>query len=245
MRVMKQAAPVDLAMLEDPEFSNMMERARLQATDRSAILTTGGNLIQSLLAAASLIIGCAAFAPWLPFVVAGCALPAFAGETGFAFQAYELARQLTPIRRQIDYVRALGTSLASAREVKMFGLTKYLRERFEALSEHQMDQTNAMALRRLGWGVALGILASLGYYGSYCWLVYAAFHKQITVGTLMFLAGAVAATSTQLQSIFNLFSGLSEHALVPYRPRGIPCGGTQNPFAQKRRRHTAAHSKQH
>ena len=213
LRVMQQAAQVDLASLEDPEFSNMMERARLQATDRSAILTTGGQLIQAIFSAASLVIGCAAFAPWLPFVVAICALPAFAGETGFAFQSYELARELTPVRRQLDYVRALGTSLASAREVKMFGLTKYLRERFSALSRRQMDQTSVMAGRRLGWGILLGILASLGYYGSYCWLVWAAFHKEITVGTLTFLAGAVAATSTQLQSIFNLFSGISEHAL--------------------------------
>lgn len=213
LRVMKQAARVDLASLEDPEFNNMMERARLQATDRSAILNTGGALLQSIFTTISLIVGCATFAPWLPLVVALCALPAFAGETGFAFQAYELARVLTPIRRQLDYVRSLGTSLASAREVKMFGLTKYLRERFESLANHQMEQTNAMARRRLGWGVVLGTLASLGYYGSYCWLVHAAFYKQITVGTLTFLAGAVAATSTQLQSIFNLFSGLSEHAL--------------------------------
>lgn len=213
LRVMQQAARVDLASLENPEFSNMMERARLQATDRSAILTTGGQLIQAIFSASSLIIGCVAFAPWLPFVVAACALPAFAGETGFAFQAYELARELTPVRRQLDYVRAVGTSLASAGEVKMFGLTNYLRDRFSSLSERQMDQTKSMANKRWGWGILLGILASLGYYGSYCWLVWAAFHKEITVGTLTFLAGAVAATSTQLQSIFSLFSGISEHAL--------------------------------
>ena len=37
-------------------------------------------------------------------------IPAFVGETHFAFLGYSLAHRLTPLRRELDYIRTLGTS---------------------------------------------------------------------------------------------------------------------------------------
>jgi ATP-binding cassette subfamily B protein len=65
----------------------------------------------------------------------------------------------------------------------------------------------------LRWGTLLAVGGSLGYYGGYSYLVWQAAQGNITVGTLTFLAGAVAGANTELQSLFSLFSSIAEQAL--------------------------------
>ena len=57
-------------------------------------------------------------------------IPAFVGETHFAFLGYSLAHRLTPLRRELDYIRTLGTSKESAKETQLFALGQHLWDRF-------------------------------------------------------------------------------------------------------------------
>ena len=61
-------------------------------------------------------------------------VPSFLGESYFAFLGYSLAFRLTPLQRELDYLRVLGTSRESAKELKIFGLGPWLRERFAGLT---------------------------------------------------------------------------------------------------------------
>jgi ATP-binding cassette, subfamily B, bacterial len=213
IRIMKHASEVDLASLEDPNFYDKLERARVQATDRSSMLTQLGSLVQATVILISLGLGVASYAPWLLALMVLCVLPAFAGETSITFDVYSNARRLTPLRRELDYLRTLGSSRDSAKEVKMFGLEEYLRARYQVLSEMVIASTRQIALRRLLWGSLLGVVASIGYYGGYAFLAFEALAGRMTVGTLTFLAGAVAGANVQFQAIFTLFSQVSEQTL--------------------------------
>ena len=59
-------------------------------------------------------------------------IPAFLGETRFAMLAYSILYRWTPERRELDYLRMLGASNQSAKEVKIFGLGQYLADRSRA-----------------------------------------------------------------------------------------------------------------
>ncbi len=211
--VMEQTSNVDLESLEDPNFHDKLERARAQATDRSSMLTAMGSLVQSSVMTVSLALSVATYAPWLLALMALCVIPGFAGETAVTFEGYSMGRRLTPMRRELDYLRLLGSSRESAKEVKMFGLGDFLRARYQELSEYVIHNTSRLARRRFLWGSLLGVLASLGYYGGYAFLAFEALAGRITVGTLTFLAGAVAGANVQLQSSFSYFSSVSEQAL--------------------------------
>jgi ATP-binding cassette, subfamily B, bacterial len=213
LRVMQHTSDVDLASLEDPNFHDKLERARVQATDRTSMLTAIGSLIQSGIMTISLVLGIASYAPWLLALMVLCVIPAFAGETVITFDVYSLQRSLTPIRRELDYLRTLGSSRESAKEVKMFGLGDYLRHQYEVLSDLAIGHTSHLFRRRLGWGTLLGVVASLGYYGGYAFLAFEALAGRITIGTLSFLTGAVAGANVQLQASFALFSSVSEQTL--------------------------------
>ncbi|HUA87617.1 MAG TPA: ABC transporter ATP-binding protein [Bryobacteraceae bacterium] len=213
VRLMKHAASLDLPLFEDPSFHDKLERARVQAIDRIGLLTNMGSLFQRAIALVSLAAGVMYYDPWIFALLLVCVLPAFAGETHFAFVGYSLAHDLTPIRRELDYLRVLGTSRESAKEVKMFGLADYLRDRYAALSRLLIAANNKVTRRRLVWGTAFAIIGALGYYGGYTFLVWQAIEAKITVGTLTFVAGAIAGANGELQSLFSLFSSISEQAL--------------------------------
>jgi ATP-binding cassette subfamily B protein len=118
-----------------------------------------------------------------------------------------------PRIRELDYLRILGTGKESAKEVKMFGLGGHLHDHYAALTDGIIDKNRKLTRRRLFWGSLLAVFSSIGYYGSYAYLVWRALLGEMSVGTLTFLAGAIAGASTQLQSVFSLFSHISDQAL--------------------------------
>jgi ATP-binding cassette subfamily B protein len=213
LRVMAHAARLDLQTFEDPAFQDKLERARLQATDRIGMLNSMGRIVLQTITLVSLSIGVIVYSPWLFLVLVICVTPAFAGESHFAFRGYSLAHSLTPVRRELDYLRVIGSGKESAKEVKMFGLGAYLTDRYSVLTDGVIRKNRELTKRRLWWGSALAIVGSVGYYGSFAYLVWRTLLGEISIGTLTFLAGAIAGSSTQLQGVFSLFSSISDQAL--------------------------------
>jgi ATP-binding cassette, subfamily B, bacterial len=212
-RIMEHASRLDLTRYEDPLFYDKMERARAQGTDRVMLVQMTGRLIQDLIGAVSLAVGIIFFSPWLLFFLVACVVPAFLGETHFAFLGYSLNFEQTPARRQMDYLRLLGGSRESAKELKLFGLGPFLIGRYKVLSDELHRQNVGLAKRKLMFGVFLIVLGTVGYYGGYAYVVYEAAIGALTIGQLTFLAGAIAGASAGIQAVFTTFSGIADQAL--------------------------------
>jgi ATP-binding cassette, subfamily B, bacterial len=211
--VMDHAARLDLADFEDALFHDQLQRARVQTTDRLGMLHALGQLIQRVVMLVSIAIGVFAWAPWLVLALLLCVLPAFLVESHFAFLGYSLAQSQTPARREMDYLLTLGSSREASRELRMFALAPFLRERFLGLSAGVMKGNQQLNQRRLLWGALLAVFTSLGYYAAYAWLAWRAASGEISLGLFTFLAGSVAAASMHLQSAFSLFASLADQAL--------------------------------
>src|SRR5689334_6383881 len=65
IRVMEHASRLDLASYEDPVFYDKLERARVQATDRIAMVQAIGTIAQQVITAVSLSLGIIWFSPLL------------------------------------------------------------------------------------------------------------------------------------------------------------------------------------
>ena len=135
IRVMNHAASLDLLAYEDPVFYDRLERARVQATDRLVMIQAIGRLVQQAITTITLSVSIMFFSPWLMLLLIAGVVPAFLGESHFAFLGYAKNFRQTPIRRQLDYLRLLGGSKEAAKELKLFGLRKFLSERFTHLSD--------------------------------------------------------------------------------------------------------------
>src|ERR1700683_1997413 len=88
VRVMEHAASLDLLAYEDPVFYDRLERARVQATDRLYMIQAIGRLIQEVITTITLSILIMGFSPWLLLLLVVGVIPAFVGETHFAFLGY-------------------------------------------------------------------------------------------------------------------------------------------------------------
>jgi ATP-binding cassette, subfamily B, bacterial len=212
-QIMEHASKLDLTRYEDPNFYDKMERARVQGTDRVLMIQMTGRLIQEGITTVSLAAGIFLFSPLLLFFLVVCIMPAFLGQTHFAFQGYQLNFGQVTAKRQMEYLRILAGSKESAKELKLFRLGPFLVSRYRGLSEELHKQNVNLAKRKLFYGGFLTVLGTLGYYSTYAYVVYQTVHGALSVGQLTFLAGAIAGASTNIQAFFSTFSGIADQAL--------------------------------
>jgi ATP-binding cassette subfamily B protein len=213
IQVMKHAAELDVIAYEDPVFYDRLERARVQATDRLAMIQMLGRLVQQVITTITLSASIIYFSPWLLLLLIAGVLPAFLGESHFAFLGYAKNFRQTPVRRQLDYLRILGGSKEAAKELKLFGLSKFLTDRFTRLSDEVYEENVALSRRKLIAGALLSIVGSLGYYAAYVYVIWQTVIGRLTIGSLYFLAGAILQASSNIQQIFSTLSGVADQAL--------------------------------
>ena len=213
IRVMKHAAELDVIAYEDPVFYDRLERARVQATDRLGMIQAIGRLVQQIVTAILMSVSIMMYSPWLMLLLIAGILPAFLGESHFAFLGYAKNFRQTPIRRQLDYLRLLGGSKEAAKELKLFGLSRFLTDRFTALSNEIYSQDVSLARRRFLAGSFLSVIGTLGYYSAYAYVIWRALLGALSIGTLTFLAGAIQQASQNIQQVFSTLAGIADQAL--------------------------------
>ena len=213
VRVMEHAASLDLMAYEDPAFYDRLERARVQATDRLYMIQAIGRLIQQVITTITLSISIMVFSPWLLLLLIVGVIPAFVGETHFAFLGYAKNFRQTPIRRQLDYLRILGGSKEAAKELKLFGLKDFLTARFKGLSTQVYEEDVALARRKVVTGSFLSAIGTAGYYTAYVFAVWKTVTGVFSFGTLTLLANAIREASSNLQQTFSTLSTIADQAL--------------------------------
>jgi len=213
IRVMEHASGLDLLAYEDPIFYDRLERARVQATDRLYMIQAIGRLIQQVITTITLSISIMVFSPWLLLLLVVGVIPAFVGETHFAFLGYAKNFRQTPIRRQLDYLRTLGGSKEAAKELKLFGLRDFLTDRFRRLSGQVYEEDVALARRKATAGAFLSTIGTAGYYTAYVFAVWKTVTGVFSFGTLTLLANAIREASSNLQQTFSSLSTIADQAL--------------------------------
>lgn len=213
IEVMKHASNLDLIAYEDPVYYDRLERARVQATDRLGMIQSIGRLVQQTSTAISMSIAIIAFSPWLILLLVAGVVPAFLGESHFAFLGYAKNFRQTPIKRQLDYLRVVGGSKEAAKELKLFGLKDFFTGRFTELSNQIYGEDVALARRRLIATAFLSILATLGYYSAYAFVVWRTIRGGLTIGQFTLLAGAIASASLNIQQMFSTVASIADQAL--------------------------------
>ena len=212
LKLMSHATTLDLVSFEDPVFSDKLERARRQTISRVGMLATLAGAGQLLVTLISMSAATAAFSPWLLLLILVSVIPPFLGEAKSAMLAYSILYRRTPERRELDYLRLLGASNASAKEVKIFGLGPYLIERARHLFERFYQDNKDLALRRAGLAELFSFFPLAGYYSAYVLILIGALAGKLTIGDLTFLAGAFARSRNVIESLFSTLNNVSQQA---------------------------------
>ncbi|MFD0793606.1 ABC transporter ATP-binding protein [Mucilaginibacter litoreus] len=213
VRIMQHAAQLDLDQFEDAVFYDKLERARQQTVGRTILLSQVMSQVQDLITIAFLAAGLIVFNPWLILLLIVTILPAFLGESYFNDQTYALSRRQTPQRRELDYLRYIGASDETAKEIKMFSLAGFITDRFKVLSDKFYVDNKRISINRSLWGTFFALLGSIGYYGAYIFIIRQTVAGALSIGELTFLAGSFRQLRTLLESILSRFTAVSQGAI--------------------------------
>ncbi|HMO38012.1 MAG TPA: ABC transporter ATP-binding protein [Saprospiraceae bacterium] len=213
VELMRHAATLDLYQFEDATFYDKLERARRQTGGRTALMSQVLSQVQDVITIISLGAGLVAFNPWLILILVVAVIPSFVAESYFNQKTYSLTYSWTPERRELDYLRYIGASDQTAKEVKVFNLADFLANRFAEVSHRYYIANRGLATRHAAWGTALSALGTVAYYSAYVFIILQTISGAITIGTLTFLAGAFSRMQNSLQGVLTRFSRIAEGAL--------------------------------
>jgi ATP-binding cassette subfamily B protein len=219
VELMRHAATLDLEQFENAEIYDKLERARRQTVGRIGLFTLLLSSIQDAITLVTLGVALAVYVPWLLLLLLVAVLPSLLGETHFASLGYSLLYSWTPERRQLDYLRYIGASDVSAKELKLFGLSDFLVGRYARLSNDFYEANRSLAVRRSIVSSLLAAVGTLGYYAAYAVIIYLTVIGYrspaglFTIGVLTFLAGSFRQSRDLIQRVLLSLSQIYEQAL--------------------------------
>jgi ATP-binding cassette subfamily B protein len=212
-RLMEHAATLDLEQFEDSEVQDRLERARTQTFQGLGVMGQVFGQVQTLITIISFAAGLVVYAPWLIVLLLVALVPAFVGEAHFNALEYALQWSRTQQRRLLEYLRQTGASVETAKEVKIFGLNRFLIDRFRDISLDMYRANRALAIKRETTMGLLTAIGTAGYYTAYGYIAWRTLTGQFSIGDLTFLAGSFRRLGDLLANLLVGFSSTASQAL--------------------------------
>lgn len=213
VKIIEKTNEVDISLLENSEFYDKLERARTQTSGRVDLMSNVLGQAQTTISIITLVAGLIYFEPNLIILLVLSIIPSFINEVRFSQQQYSLARSWTAERRELDYLRYIGANDKTAKEIKLFGLTNFVVNRFRNLATKYFNLNKSLVIKRSSYGFLFNLLGSISYYAAYVFIIYRVLSGVITLGELTFLSGSFNRLMKSLQDFFSKFTRISESSL--------------------------------
>src|SRR5262249_23518730 len=114
---------------------------------------------------------------------------------------------------QLDYIRYLGSSVETAKEVKLFALDGFLIARFRRFAEAMFRDNRRLATRRALWGALFAAFGSIAYYLSFAFIVCRTLSGSFSLVAMPFLAASFLRLRTLIDGVLLSFSQVAGQAL--------------------------------
>ena len=213
VRIIEKTNEIDISLLENSEFYDKLDRARTQTAGRVDLMSNVLGQAQNIISILTLVAGLIYFEPYLIILLILSIIPSFINEVRFSQQQYSLARSWTSERRELDYLRFIGANDKTAKEIKLFGLTNFIVNRFQNLANKYFKLNKTLVIKRSSYGFLFNLLGSISYYAAYVFIIYRVLSGVITLGELTFLSGSFNRLMKNLQDFFSRFTRISESSL--------------------------------
>ena len=208
--ILEKSLTLSLAQFEDSEFYDKLNRARQEASTRPlSLVNRTFSLIQNAIMLASYAALLIQFSVLAVVILVLAGLPSFFAEAKFSGERFRVFQWRSPLRRMLLYLEIVLAREDHAKEVQLFNLGPSLMARYKGIFNELYDEEKRLTVRRDSWGLALGLLASLAFYGAYVWVALAAIAGTISLGQmtmyLMLFKQGQSAVSSMLGSIGGMY----------------------------------------
>ncbi len=212
--VIRKALTMELAFFEHPDFYDRLQNARREGGYKPVeLINDSFQIVQNLITLISFAALMLRFSPWLVLILLGTGIPSFIAETRFSEQGFRLLTRRAPETRQINYLARLLTEDTAAKEIKLFNLGDTLLKRYVALFDKFFREDRSLAVRRAVAGFSLGLIATMGFYGSYAWIVWRTVQGSISLGDMTLYLSIFRQGQSTFQSILAAVGNIYENNL--------------------------------
>ena len=212
--IIRKALTLDLAFFEHPDYYDRLQNARREGSYKPVeLINDTFQIVQNMITLISFAALMLRFSPWLVLILLATSIPAFIAETRFSEQGFRLLTRRAPETRQINYLARLLTEDTAAKEIKLFNLGNTLLARYMTLFDKFFREDKSLAVRRAVVGFGLGLVATLGFYGSYAWIVWRTVQGSISLGDMTLYLSIFRQGQTTFQSILAGIGNIYENNL--------------------------------
>ncbi len=157
-KVLDVTARVELATFDEPEFHNRVERVGMGNGQALHMIFGLSGLAGSAFSLTGALIGVVAVAPVLLPLLVLVLVPAWfaASRRGEAF--WDFFWKMTPRDRQRNYLAGVLRERNPAKEVRAFGLGRFLRGRYDALYDGRITELRRISGRQIRVALAANLL---------------------------------------------------------------------------------------
>ncbi len=212
--ILEKALTLELAQFEDSEFYDKLNRARQEASSRPlALVNKTFGLAQHGISLASYAALLLQFSPWAVVILLLAGVPAFVAETHFSSERFRFFRHRSPDRRRLLYLEMVLAREDHAKEVQLFQLGPELLKRYRNIFRDIFDEERGLTIRRDSWGLVLGLLTNLAFYGAYAWIAVATIQGTITLGEMTMYLLVFKQGQSSVSSMLSAIGGMYEDNL--------------------------------
>jgi len=209
-----QSVAVDLSYYEDPGYYDTLHRAQQEAPYRPTHILNG--LVQVVQNGISLlgIIGLLFWFNWIVGLVLLCAaVPGMLVRLIYGRKLYSFEQKQTETERWASYFHWLLVDSNFAKEIRIFNLGSFFRERFGKLRLDLRKGRLELSSRRAWADTAVQLLAAAAIFGTVALAALQAVRGVITVGSLVAIYMGFQSGLGFLQSLLHGLAGLYEDSL--------------------------------
>ncbi len=213
-RILQKALELELRHFEDSDTYDKMQNARREANSRPLslvmqVFTIGRNVVTLSTYAVLLV----SLSPWSVVVLVLASIPAFLAEARLAAEGFRLYSWRAPEGRKLNYLEWILTRDNHVKEVKLFGLGPLVLGRYRTLFQKFFNEDRALAFKRMGWGLGLGVLSLGAFYGCYAFVANRAALASISVGDMALYLAVFRQGQAAFQGILSSLGSMYEDAL--------------------------------
>ena len=240
--VQRKSVSLDLEYYENALAYDKLHRAQREAPTRpTQIVLQLTQLGQASLTLIALLVLLATFHWALVFVLLIASLPLVAYRLKFSQALYDWRRSVTLTERRAKYLNDLISTPQSAKELRLFGFERVMRERYAAIRANLRGALLGLTAKRYRKEVIFDSVAALAGYGTMAFVAYRALSGEVSIGDLVMYFGAFQIALSSLRTVLSGVGLLYEHNLFlsnldeflevpknvtePEQPRPVP-----NPF---------------
>ncbi len=214
LKIANKAKEVDLRSFDTPEFYERLENANREAGSRPLhILSSTLSIMSSIISMVSFIIVLGALSPIAPVIIALTAIPSAVVNFKYRKKNVMYMRWHSKERRQMSYYSDVIVNKDLVKEVKLFGLTDMLLEKYKKVFAKYFGGMKKLIYKENGLNLLISIFNVAVNCCMFVWIVRRVLDGNMEIGDYSLYTGALSAISSGILSVIGTTASIYEGTL--------------------------------